>query len=715
MNSISVVPEDALPASSGQTTVQSSQTSPTKSRTLQAVEIPSPSKQQASGMQAPAKTAQQGPTNAADNSFSSFSTLTSFSGISSQSSSRRVVKNGVQAVTNSDSASMSSSSSEDELADFESFAPRKKRKVTPPEVDANVPITSKPTRSSTRLDDAKIKYRARDSTRPLSPPPKTSYKYSLLNIAKQSAKEAASEKKIAEAEAYMLEAERLRADQEDKALEEGESKHIAATFAQDSDEEERMLMAIDRTEALRGEETFHFFRGEATDTMDRDFSLEELDTYGLHFLHDDTKRRQAFASGFLGVIASQKGLPGSLINWMQHQILTEDSDELCESYNAVLDALVKAENPLPHVVFSLSEIYEGQTFRDAEHSNTGRSDISLPKNLNHTLQMMSALAPQISPINQACALAELILLNNDDDVRSDIEIQIHIEQAMRAILDANDESGLQAAYKETIRQILHASSISRHLLSRAIASMPVTTVRLHELRRRLALQLLLDAPMDEHLDFTSPSTGVRLVVKLKKHPSFLISESTEYTALHSLTDLLDIAIDVGFADFSFLTRRAQSPKAQSTSLFSHNQAPQSQEESAFNAQIDAFVAQLRLMGSKIRDAGTSHLKRTEAKSALERLILRLECAVRTRPRPRKGVFDRGGIGNMMSAAAMEGFLKRDGDEKAIINGETAADANLGDHGQVKSGAQNGLGKQHKVTWKDDVIRDTKAGAEDDMA
>ena len=54
---------------------------------------------------------------------------------------------------------MSSSSSDEELADLESFAPRKKRRLTPPAPEkVEVP---KPTKSSTRLGEEKVKKKAK--------------------------------------------------------------------------------------------------------------------------------------------------------------------------------------------------------------------------------------------------------------------------------------------------------------------------------------------------------------------------------------------------------------------------------------------------------------------------------------------------------------------------------------------------------------------------
>ena len=323
--------------------------------------------------------------------------------------------------------------------------------------------------------------------------------------------------------------------------------------------------------------------------------------------------------------------------------------------------------------------------------------------------MMAAIAPRATPIDLACALAELILLNNDENVRSNFKLQTLIERIMRIILESSTtEDEYQTVSRETTRQILHASSISRHLLCRAIATLPATSLRQHQIRRKLALHILLDAPPDEEIDPTSPSIGVRLLLKIKKHPSFHISESTDYTTLHSLADLLDIAIDAGFSDFTFLsTQQEEEAKPQPQShqthtLFSHATTPQSAAELSFNAQIDSLVAQLRLTCSKIRDAGTSHLKRTEAKSALEGLVVRLECAVRTKPKPRKGAFELGGgVGNArLSAGVLEKYLKRQSGGSAKETGSSDGDGSKTVR-DVK-GAQQGK-ERRRVTWGDDVV------------
>ncbi|KAI7354471.1 hypothetical protein KC336_g22317, partial [Hortaea werneckii] len=79
---------------------------------------------------------------------------------------------------------------------------------------------------------------------------------------------------------------------------------------------------------------------------------------------------------------------------------------------------------------------------------------------------------------------------------------------------------------------------------------------------------------------------------------------------------------------------------------------------AFNSQIDTLTQMLQKKSSHIKDGSMSDLQRTEAKAVLGRVIMRLEHAVRTRPKLKRGVFDDGP--NAESVGLMDEFVKRDG-------------------------------------------------------
>ena len=92
--------------------------------------------------------------------------------------------------------------------------------------------------------------------------------------------------------------------------------------------------------------------------------------------------------------------------------------------------------------------------------------------------------------------------------------------------------------------------------------------------------------------------------------------------------------------------------------------------------------------------------------------MRMECAVRTKPKPRKGAFEGGNSGSRLSAGVLEKFLRRQsnggasGDEGNDDDTETVRDV---------KGAQKQGKERRRVTWGDDVVghgddKDVEAGA-----
>ena len=179
--------------------------------------------------------------------------------------------------------------------------------------------------------------------------------------------------------------------------------------------------------------------------------------------------------------------------------------------------------------------------------------------------------------------------------------------------------------------------------------MPAQDVQSHRLRRRLALNLVVQKDC-KNADIGNDDWFSQILHHLKGEAEFNISEASDYVLLNALIPVLDIAIDSGFGDtgdIPGLTMLSEPPTMFDKSLGSRDQT--------FNLQIDALASQLRAISSRIRDGGTTHLRRTEAKGAIERLTARLEYSVRTRPKPKKGVF--GGVTGEQRSF-LDGFLKQ---------------------------------------------------------
>lgn len=156
------------------------------------------------------------------------------------------------------------------------------------------------------------------------------------------------------------------------------------------------------------------------------------------------------------------------------------------------------------------------------------------------------------------------------------------------------------------------------LRSQILQCLPGNTARLHDLRRRLALASLFQ-------DFqraTSPAyqtIDLWDVTKLLDGPMFRVTDTTDYHELAALMSILDVAIDNGISVDVDLT----DPKA----------------EQEFNSDVDALAQRIKALWSNINDSGASFMSRIDAKEVMEGLRHRLMYAVRTKPKPKRSIFE----------------------------------------------------------------------------
>jgi hypothetical protein len=152
----------------------------------------------------------------------------------------------------------------------------------------------------------------------------------------------------------------------------------------------------------------------------------------------------------------------------------------------------------------------------------------------------------------------------------------------------------------------------------ALACLPISRTRPHELRRRLAIAFLFGDPSlgRHHPDDT---VTIRGIIDLLDHEDFFVGPQTDFTELQANILLLNIAVDDG----SFIP------------------SDDPEKEKQFNSDIDALAVRLREIWRKINDAGMK-LARTEAKSVIEWVQQRLAHSVRTRHKAKKNIFDLSG-------------------------------------------------------------------------
>jgi len=150
-----------------------------------------------------------------------------------------------------------------------------------------------------------------------------------------------------------------------------------------------------------------------------------------------------------------------------------------------------------------------------------------------------------------------------------------------------------------------------------LLSLSAASSRLRELRRRLARAFFYgDVSLaSEHPDqeSTLPEVLARLM-----DSDFKMQRKTDYVKLRAQAQFMDMVLDDG----SFVPNKDDPA-----------------HERVFNEDIDDLASRLRGIWSSINDAGALYLSRTQAKSAIDCTQKRLTYAQRTKPIPKKSLFD----------------------------------------------------------------------------
>jgi hypothetical protein len=506
---------------------------------------------------------------------------------------------------------------------------------------------------------------------------------------KQRQKEEKAVIRMKEAEVAFDEAQKRR--EERMRREQDLSSGLKAATADDSDEGDRMLLAMQRTEALQEDAKFYYFRNGLRPPAIRFLAIydpaDEASRSWMKLLRSEESRRQAFLSGFVADMAAKDSLPAQIYEWIEGEVLYGESTDLCEAYTEVLQACASR---MPS--FKLDDVFLGlhYFYKTIEHSegddtqNQGSLPNNPPPGLRYVFRIVQQFCtvPAVLANSVATLIVHLAAAGADEYVKSDAALLNELHDTIESVLDADHKEEWFEAICEHVHQAFFALDyLSEQLRCRIIAALPATSERTHHLRRLLALHLVagFTRGRDYRNGLNSPEWNEIITERLGSAPEFNISQTTNYSLFDSLVEVLDIALDAGFSNFP---SGPSLPAPIKTTLRLSNRTAVPTAESTFNSQIDTITQQLRLMSSRIRGSGTSHLRRTEAKSSLERLIIRLEHSVRTQPKPRKGIF---GGATDEQRAFLNGFLKpasaKQGDESdnvSVVPPEMLSDREVGD-------------------------------------
>ena len=501
-----------------------------------------------------------------------------------------------------------------------------------------------------------------------SPPSNTKYKFSLDTIVKESEKSAAMEFKVIEI-MDKLEEEEKEINSPVKKLTVDES-YLASVVEHDEEDEgraKRVAQAISRTEALEENLAWHFFNVAPTGTR-KSFPCGAIPTEGWNvLLRYPQKRQLAFTTGFVKrMAADRQDSPTEMLDWLLSEICHERREDLLYAY---VETLVASAGHLEATLTTgkIQELFETLGARreavEAHGSVNPESSFynasnRVPYQLQWLLRFLEGLAPSLSNEARSYIIQILTRLCLDDSVWRDGQIQLLIEQTLISLFDNISETELEST-SNAISRTLFETIPSPILRNQLISALPRSSPRTHLFRRRLALAFALEKSQYIEKSMTNPNLTDHILLYLTKSPLFRISPSTNYRVLCARFTMLDIAIDAGFSDFSWLRGSAQTSEEREV-------------EKRFNASVDMLAQEIREIMVRIVDAGITSLRRTEAKAAAQRLEQRLDCAVRTREKATRDWFSEG-RDDVVRREFMEKWFRREGKEKVEEVGNVGSD------------------------------------------
>ena len=396
----------------------------------------------------------------------------------------------------------------------------------------------------------------------------------------------------------------------------------------------RLMNAVERTEALSMSRTWSFFKpacprrspNKPTIFPDPDPADEEREWY--ESLEDREIHQRAFISGYFGEAWASKSMPVNVANWTLDNLLYESDNDLRRSH---LQALKKADPTWVRVhvdtdkiqrMFSqlgaTDEALTSDSIKATGHISTVHSAPEF-QYLISAVEALTNLAPNLEVTAFATVLKIMLRLTLDVEVMNELGAAVVIEDCLSELMEELE----RYEGKEAVMKFVSGSSSLEEstLQAQLLKHFPATSCLSATMRIALAHRYLLGEKTLETPNLDDLKIDIDQIREyLESGPfdsTFRSGKRPDYTQLTSLVYIIDVAVADGGRPAIFDSRK---------------------EEVAFNRKIDTLADRVKSIFASIADTGASHMRRTEAKEALQALHYRLLYAVRTEPRPKKNVF-----------------------------------------------------------------------------
>ncbi|KAH8431637.1 uncharacterized protein LDX57_009294 [Aspergillus melleus] len=439
--------------------------------------------------------------------------------------------------------------------------------------------------------------------------------------------------------------DQARDDAGDNHLDEGVL--TSALGEQDGEMEMRRLLdAVRRTEAFDLEKIWTFFDYGSGVAPALEFPRDSVKpgTY-MSALREPDSRERAFHSGILDFALSRGFLTDDILLWIFHSVPSEPREGLRHAYCRAfkhskkerVESLIRPDTI--DVLFErLGATKKALAVSDpiVPHTlpkgNLPTTTIQHQASLLSVLELLSGIAPLLSDDTREHTLLLLfrltldVSLTNDPEISSALERTIHdLFQGIPEEADDDLELRLCTTLHTTIKDTILQTRLLKHMLP--------STSHIANWRSRLALSYIIDSatPLSEDPDVMHT---LRRIITALKDPRFNIKQHKgaaaasknrhthtgeyDYNDLAAITYQLNVILDSGWSGLAFPDRDAKR---------------------AFNAELDVLADRIKKIFTAIEDSGASHLKRTLTKGALEALHYRVVYSVRTKPPPKRTLFE----------------------------------------------------------------------------
>jgi hypothetical protein len=286
------------------------------------------------------------------------------------------------------------------------------------------------------------------------------------------------------------------------------------------------------------------------------------------------------------------------------------------------------------------------------------------------LELISRLAPSLSPVAAEFALQTLALLTTDHTVIHNGALSLSLSKTISRLVSCLPEDTSENILNRVIETLFDGVR-DPVLFANIIHSLPTIPPRAHLFRRRLALAFALDSTKNvlAPSSLMNPALTAHIILAISSSDAYSITPGADmdYSALSARLRILDVAIDMGFI--------ARSPP-HGTSIAHQTQA--------HDLAIGELIDVVRLLMDSIVTTGASHISRLEARSSAERVAQRLEHAVRIKAKRLKNYYADGDMEaqkNMMkqfvSAAPGAAAGTKDGSTTNAITNKKHPNASAG--------------------------------------